>query len=162
MPDVRRDNNGIAFTQLRFAVAGGSVFDSTLNHNQRFRAVGVVMTTVRVAWLQDAPANRHIVTVTEGPVRKPSEITPAEFLALRFALRENLNVVGHGNGFLTEGNEGNEGKKLEDLVYRAPEEPFEEQRSGDRHWPPGFSLGQAADRRTASQSTTAALSGRMS
>jgi hypothetical protein len=86
-----------------------------------------------LAWFQDAPANRHIVTVTEGPVRKPSEITPAEFLALRFALRENLNVVGHGNGFLTEANEGNEAKKLEDLVYRAPEARFEEQRSGERH-----------------------------
>ena len=78
------------------------------------------MTTVRVAWLQDALANRHIVTVCEGPIGEPCEIAPAEFLALGFALREELNVVRHGNGFLTEGNEGNERKKLEDFGLLAP------------------------------------------
>jgi hypothetical protein len=56
----------------------------------------MVMTAVCLAWLQDAPANRHIVTITEGPVGKPGEIAPAEFLALGFALREDLNVVAHG------------------------------------------------------------------
>ena len=100
MPDVRRDNNGIAFTQLGFAVSHGRVFDSALNHDQRFRAVWVVMTAVRLAWLQDAPANCHFVTVAQGPVCKPGEIAPAEFLTLRFVLREDLNVVGHGNGFI--------------------------------------------------------------
>ncbi len=98
MSDVRPDNNRIAFTQLHFPVSGGRVFDSTLNHDQCFRAVGMVMTAVCLAWLQDAPANRHIVTITEGTVGKPGEIAPAELLALGFALREDLNVVGHGKG----------------------------------------------------------------
>jgi hypothetical protein len=99
MSDVRRDNNRIAFTQLRVPASRGRVFNSTVNHDQCFRAVGMVMTAVCLAWFQDAPANRHIVTITEGPVGKPGEIAPAEVLALGFGLREDLNVVGHGNGF---------------------------------------------------------------
>jgi hypothetical protein len=94
------------------------VFDSTFNHDQRFRAVGVVVTAIRLAWLQDAPANCHIVIVAEGPIGKPGKIAPAEFLTLRFALGKDLNVVGHGIGLLTEGSEGNEGKKQEDLCLQ--------------------------------------------
>lgn len=100
MPDVGRHNNRIAFTQLRFSVSRDSVFDSTFNHDQRFRAVGVVMTAIRVTWLQDASTNRHIVTVAEGSIGKPGKIAPAEFLTLCLALGKDLNVVGHGNGFI--------------------------------------------------------------
>ena len=99
MPDVRRYNNGIALTQLGFLISRDRVFDPTFNHDQRFRAVGVVMTAIRVARLQDAPANRHIVTVAEGPIGKPGKIAPSEFLTLRFALGKDLNLVGHGNEF---------------------------------------------------------------
>ena len=115
MPDVRRDNNGIAFIQLRFLISGDSVFDPALNHHQRFRAIRVVVTAVRVAWLQDAPANCHIGTVADSPIREPGEIAPVKFLPMRFSVWEDFNVGRHKNGFLKEGNEGNEAKKPEDL-----------------------------------------------
>ena len=63
MPDVSRDNNGIALTQLYFSVSSERVSYPALNHNQGFRAIGVVMTAIRVAWLQNAAAHRHIVAV---------------------------------------------------------------------------------------------------
>src|ERR1700752_1270438 len=98
MPDVSRDNNVIPFTQLRFSASRECVSYPALNHNQGFPAVGVIVAAIRVAWLQNAAAHGQIVAVAQGPISKPGEITPAEFLTLRFAVREDLDVVGHGNG----------------------------------------------------------------
>jgi predicted small integral membrane protein len=62
----------------------------------------VVMTAVRLAWLQDAPANSHIVTVAYRPIREPGEIAPVKLLPMRFAVWEDLNIGRHGNGFLRQ------------------------------------------------------------
>jgi len=57
----------------------------------------MVVTAVRVPGLQNAAANGHFVAVSQGPIREPGEIAPAELLMMRFALGEDLNVGTHWN-----------------------------------------------------------------
>jgi len=64
MADIGWDHDGIAFAQFRLLVASDRMPDPALNHDQRLRAIGVVMTAIRVAWLQHATANRHLVAVS--------------------------------------------------------------------------------------------------
>lgn len=100
MPGVGWNHDGVTFIQFRFLISGDSVLDPTLNHYQCLRAIGVVMAAISVAWFQDATADGHIIAVAQGPIREPGELAPVEFLTLRFAVREDLNVGGHGRGSL--------------------------------------------------------------
>ncbi len=64
MADIGWDHDGIAFAQFSLLVASDRMRDPALNHDQRLRAIGVVMTAIGVARLQDATANRHLVAVS--------------------------------------------------------------------------------------------------
>lgn len=115
MPDIGRDHNGITLPQLSFLITSDSVSNPAVNHHQRLRAIRVVMPAVRMAWLQDAAANGHLVAIAKRPIGEPGEVAPVKFLPLRFGVGEDFNISGHWNRFfLMERSEGNEGKKQED------------------------------------------------
>ena len=84
MPDIGRDGNRVSRFHFRFSPIGHGVADVSLNDDQNFAAVRVIMARVAAAGIEAATTDRKFAAVTERTAGVPGEAAPVEIELFRF------------------------------------------------------------------------------
>ena len=82
MPDVGWNGDGIPLTQLHVFTVRAGVLDLSMNDDQNFRAVGMIMPWIALTGFEEAAADGHFGRIAQGITGKPCQVAPFKMVLL--------------------------------------------------------------------------------